>query len=310
MCLAYIAAHAPAWLAATTQRVNIISCTCLEVIDSFCGHGCCEEGHKRQPSRPCALWRRLGRCVGILQWVAQKRVSAEYWSLYWEYTKPSNMPPNPAKLNIPALQSISLAITVLRGQRVILDTDLAALYGAETKRFNEAIKRNGARFPADFMFQLEVTEFESLRSQIATSNVGRGGRRYAPYVFTEHGAIMAAMVLNSPRAVEMSMYVVRAFVQLREAALQHKDLAQQLAQLQEQTQSLAMQHDTFSRNTRNQLMQVFDTLRDLVTPPDPHQRPIGFVHPQDAAKPKAQTLNASPAKKAVAKASVKTLRKK
>jgi hypothetical protein len=160
------------------------------------------------------------------------------------------------------------------------------------------------------MFQLEVTEFESLRSQIATSNVGRGGRRYAPYVFTEHGAIMAAMVLNSPRAVEMSMYVVRAFVQLREAALQHKDLAQQLAQLQEQTQSLAMQHDTFSRNTRNQLKQVFDTLRDLVTPPDPHQRPIGFVHPQDAAKPKAKALKASPVKKAVAKAAVKTGRKK
>jgi hypothetical protein len=160
------------------------------------------------------------------------------------------------------------------------------------------------------MFQLEVTEFESLRSQIATSNVGRGGRRYAPYVFTEHGAIMAAMVLNSPRAVEMSMYVVRAFVQLREAALQHKDLAQQLAQLQEQTQSLAMQHDTFSRNTRNQLKQVFDTLRDLVTPPDPHQRPIGFVHPQDAAKPKAKALKASPAKKAVTKAAVKTGRNK
>ena len=182
----------------------------------------------------------------------------------------------------PAVESISLSIASLRGQRVILDTDLAALYGVETKRFNEQVKRNGARFPVDFMFQLTAEEAESLRSQIATLKAGRGQhRKYLPYVFTEHGAIMAAMVLNSPRAVEVSIHVVRAFVRLREAAVVHQDLARQLAELQDKTESLAMSHDTFSRNTRNQLRQVFDTLRELTTPPEPAKRPIGFVTPED-----------------------------
>lgn len=184
----------------------------------------------------------------------------------------------------PAIQSISLAIAALRGQRVILDSDLAALYGVETKRFNEAVKRNAARFPADFMFQLTAEEFDSLRSQFATSNAGRGGRRYLPYVFTEHGAMMAAMVLGSPRAVEVSVYVVRAFVRLREAAVLHKDLAERLASLEEKTEALAMSHDTFSRNARNQLRQVFDALRELTIPPEPPKRPIGFVTPEDKPK--------------------------
>jgi ORF6N domain len=191
----------------------------------------------------------------------------------------------------PAVESISLSIAALRGQRVILDGDLAALYGVETKRFNEAVKRNGARFPADFMFQLTAEEADSLRSQFATLKTGRGQhRKYLPYVFTEHGAIMAAMVLNSPRAVEVSVYVVRAFVRLREAAVIHKDLAEQLSSLEEKTESLAMQHDTFSRNTRAQLKQVFDALRELMTPPEPPpppKRPIGFVPQDDKSKPKA-----------------------
>ena len=185
----------------------------------------------------------------------------------------------------PAVESISLSIAALRGQRVILDADLAALYGVETKRFNEAVKRNAARFPSDFMFQLTAEESDSLRSQIATLNTvasGRGQhRKYLPYVFTEHGAIMAAMVLNSPRAVEVSVYVVRAFVRLREAAVLHKDLAERLSSLEEKTESLAMSHDTFSRNTRNQLRQVFDALRELTIPPDPPKRPIGFITPED-----------------------------
>lgn len=95
------------------------------------------------------------------------------------------------------------------------DSNLAELYEAPTKRFNEQVKRNAERFPADFMFQLTEEEFAGLRSQIATSSARHGGRRYLPYVFTEHGAIMAATVLNSPRAVEMSVFVVRAFVPLR-----------------------------------------------------------------------------------------------
>jgi ORF6N domain len=182
-------------------------------------------------------------------------------------------------------QRISLSIAALRGQRVILDSDLAALYGAETKRFNEQVKRNGARFPADFMFQLSAEESDSLRSQIATLKTGRGKhRKYLPYVFTEHGAIMAAMVLNSPRAVEVSVYVVRAFVRLREAAMLHKDLAERLTSLEDRTEALAMSHDTFSRNTRNQLRQVFDALRELTIPPEPPKRPIGFVTQEEKPK--------------------------
>ena len=131
------------------------------------------------------------------------------------------------------------------------------------------------------MFQLESAEFEALRSQFATSNVGRGGRRYAPFVFTEHGAIMAAMVPSSPRAVEVSVYVVRAFVHLREAAVQHKDLAARLAELEERTERLEMSHDSFSQNTRAQLKQVIDTLKEMMKQPEPAKRPIGFVVPED-----------------------------
>lgn len=101
---------------------------------------------------------------------------------------------------------------MLRGQKVLLDAELAALYGVTTKRFNEQVRRNRERFPADFMFQLTAEEHEALRSHFATSKTaptGRGGRRYLPYAFTEHGAIMAATILNSPRAVETSVYVVR-----------------------------------------------------------------------------------------------------
>ena len=128
------------------------------------------------------------------------------------------------------------------------------------------------------MFRLTAEEFDSLRSQFATLKSGRGQhRKYLPYAFTEHGAIMAAMVLASPRAVEVSVYVVRAFVRLREAALQHKDLAERLSTLEEKTESLAMQHDMSSRNTRAQLRQVFEALRELTIPPEPAKRPIGFV---------------------------------
>ena len=135
------------------------------------------------------------------------------------------------------------------------------------------------------MFQLTAEKADSLRSQIATLNTAASGRgqhrKYLPYVFTKHGAIMAAMVLGSPRAVEVSVYVVRAFVRLREAAVLHKDLAERLFGLEDKTESLAMSHDTFSRNTRAQLKQVFDALRELMTPPEPAKRPIGFVTHED-----------------------------
>ena len=118
----------------------------------------------------------------------------------------------------------------------MLDSDLAGLYGVTTKRLNEQVKRNIERFPADFMFQLNAEEHEALRSQIATLKTGRGQhRKYPPYVFTEHGAIMAASVLNSPRAIQVSVYVVRAFVRLREVLATHKDLARKLEDLEKNT---------------------------------------------------------------------------
>jgi ORF6N domain len=190
-----------------------------------------------------------------------------------------------------APEAITLRIATVRGQRVIVDADLAALYDVPTKRFNEAVKRNLAKFPADFMFTLSDEEFAALRSQIATSNdqpPGRGGRRYAPRVFTEHGALMAATILNSPRAVEVSIYVVRAFVRLRELATTHAELAKRLDELEHKTEALAMSHDTFSRNTRAQLEQVFDALRALMAPPDPPKRPIGFVTHEDNKGKKSQ----------------------
>ena len=122
-------------------------------------------------------------------------------------------------------------ILFIRGRKVLLDSDLADLYRVAVKRLNQQIKRNAERFPEDFMFRLTSAENIVLRSQIATSNGGRGGRRYLPFVFTEHGAIMAAAVLNSPRAVEMSIFVVRAFVRLNEMLASNRELAAKVMEL-------------------------------------------------------------------------------
>lgn len=177
------------------------------------------------------------------------------------------------------LEAITHRIVVLREQKVLLDADLAALYGVQTRRLNEQVRRNAQRFPRDFMFELTPEEFANLKSQFATSSWG--GRRKLPLAFTEHGAIMAASVLSNQRAIEVSVYVVRAFVRLRELAITHGDLAKRLDELEHKTEALAMSHETFSRNTRNQLKQVFDALRELMTPPDPPKRPIGFVTSDD-----------------------------
>ena len=125
-----------------------------------------------------------------------------------------------------ALQKIAPLIHEIRGERVILDSDLAKIYGVSTTRLNEQVKRNVDRFPADFAFRLKREEMASLMSQIAISSFHHGGRRKAARVFTEHGAIMAANVLNSKEAVRMSVFVVRAFVKLREVFATHKELAQ------------------------------------------------------------------------------------
>ena len=144
----------------------------------------------------------------------------------------------------------------------MLGVDLAELYGVLTWRLNEQVKRNQGRFPIDFVFQLTTEENDALTSQIARSKTGRGGRRTLPYAFTEHGAIMAAMVLNSPRAVEMSVHVVRAFVRLREMIASNKELAKRLDELEKKYDS--------------QFKVVFHAIRQLMTPPMVPHRRIGF----------------------------------
>ena len=178
------------------------------------------------------------------------------------------------------LPRIESRILVVREHKVIIDADLALLYGVPTKALNQAVKRNAERFPMDFMFQLAEAE----KAEVVTTCDHLQKLKFSkslPYAFTEHGAIQAANVLASTRAVEMGIYVVRAFVRLKQASTLHTDLAKRLAELEEKTEGLALSHDTFSRNTRNQLKQVFDALRELMVPPDPPKRPIGFVTPQD-----------------------------
>jgi len=161
------------------------------------------------------------------------------------------------------VDQIARTIYVIRGHRVMLDADLALLYGVTTKRLNEAVKRNLGRFPGDFMFRLTAEETANLRSQIATSSSGWGGHRYLPRVFTEHGAVMLASVLNSPIAVAASIQVVRAFVQLRGMLTAHAELARKLADLE--------------RKYDAQFRVVFDAIRELMEPlpPQEHKR-IGF----------------------------------
>ena len=171
-------------------------------------------------------------------------------------------------------------ILTLRGQRVMVDADLAELYGVPTRRLNEQVKRNAARFPADFMFQLTAGE----KAEVVANCDHLQKLKFSkalPFAFTEHGAIQAANVLASAQAVEMGIYVVRAFVQLRQASSVHADLAKRLTELELSTERLELSHDTFSRNTRLQLRQLLDAVRELTTPPEPPKRPIGFVTPED-----------------------------
>ena len=184
----------------------------------------------------------------------------------------------PIPNRVQPVADIAQAIVFLRGQRVLLDADLATLYDVTTKRFNEQVKRNLDRFPEDFMFQLTEEEFAALRSQFATSNVGRGGRRYLPYAFTEHGAIMAATILNSPRATEVSVYVVRAFVQLRNLLASNQEVMRTLTALGHKVSS----HD-------QAIAGLINAISDLMNPSEPPpKRSIGFVtHEEKPAKPKA-----------------------
>jgi len=160
-------------------------------------------------------------------------------------------------------------ILMLRQEKVILDSDLAELYGVTVKRLNEQVKRNRERFPADFMFRLTAKEDEILRSQIATSSSGYGGRRYPPYAFTEHGAIMAATVLNSPKAVEMSVFVVRAFVRLRQMLATNRELAVKIDQLEHKLES----HDTA-------IQELIEAIKELMAPVEGPRGKIGFRLPE------------------------------
>jgi hypothetical protein len=158
-----------------------------------------------------------------------------------------------------------LRIFEVRGRAVVLDSDLAAIYGVSTAAFNQGIKRNLDRFPDDFAFSLTRSEFGTLMSQIVTSK-GRGGRRKLPRVFTEHGVIMAATILSSPRAVAMSVYVVRAFVRLRNELLANTTLEKRLAHIEK----TLISHD-------GSLRDIYEKIRPLLLPPpDPPKRRIGF----------------------------------
>lgn len=174
-------------------------------------------------------------------------------------------------MNKPAIvlaKRIGSKILILRNHKVILDRDLAELYGVPVKRLNEQIKRNRQRFPPDFLFTLSRAEDRDLRSQNATSSSVHGGRRYLPYAFTEHGAIMAATVLNSKRAIEMSIFVVRAFVQMRQALVFNQHVVSKLSDLEERLDT----HD-------GEIQDLIEALRELIAPLPANQRRIGFEAP-------------------------------
>jgi ORF6N domain-containing protein len=170
-------------------------------------------------------------------------------------------------------ERIERLILLIRGHKVMLDADLAELYGVETRSLLQAVKRNLSRFPTDFMFQLSDEEAKLLRSQIVISKKQRGGRRYLPYVFTEQGVAMLASVLSSERAVEINIEIMRAFVRLRDMILSHKDLARKLDALERKFES----HDVHIRS-------LFEAIRQLMTPPEPKRRKIGFLVKERAAK--------------------------
>ena len=171
------------------------------------------------------------------------------------------------------IKPVEPKILVLRGMRVILDSELAELYGVQVKRMNEQVKRNAARFPPDFMFQLSPGEDKNLRSQFATSSSSHGGRRHLPYAFTEHGAIMAATVLSTKRAIEMSVFVVRAFVRLRDMLATNGKVASKLAELERRLKG----HDA-------EIHAIIDAINELMAPEPRKRRQIGFRPPAKALK--------------------------
>lgn len=177
------------------------------------------------------------------------------------------------QISLVPIERIERSIILVRGEKVMLDSELAEIYGVETKVLNQAVKRNAARFPTDFMFQLTTEEWESLRSQFVTLKRGEH-RKYLPYAFTEHGALMLANVLNSERAAQTSVMVVRAFVRLRQMLASNAALARKLAAMEKKYDA--------------QFKVVFDAIRQLMSPPAKPKREIGFHVKPDADQPKAK----------------------
>jgi hypothetical protein len=169
--------------------------------------------------------------------------------------------------------AVESRILILRNQRVILDGDIAELYGVPVRQLNQQMKRNRERFPGDFVFQLTAKEHKILRSQIVISSDRHGGRRYLPYAFTEHGAIMAATVLNSERAVQMSVFVVRAFVRLREMLATNRRLAVKIYELESRLDT----HDSV-------IVDLLRAIKQLTIPKVPRRLRIGFQLPPAKAK--------------------------
>lgn len=167
------------------------------------------------------------------------------------------------------VERITQSILILRGYKVLLDADLAALYGVETGVLIQAVKRNRDRFPEDFMFQLTAEEWAALRSQFVISNDGRGGRRYAPYAFTEQGVAMLSSVLKSSRAITVNIEIMRAFVRMRELLASNKELAQQLKELETRVTRQLATHD-------QAIVGILKAIRELMNPPQTEKRPIGF----------------------------------
>jgi hypothetical protein len=161
-------------------------------------------------------------------------------------------------------ESIISKILLIRGQKVMLDSDLAKLYGVDTKRLNQQVKRNIKRFPDDFMFQIKEEEYIALRSQIATSKA-KGGRRYLPYVFTEHGVAMLSSVLNSDKAIEANIFIIRAFVKLREMISTHKDVQKKLKNIEDKLN----EHD-------EKIIQIIRIINHITAPPEKPKRKLGF----------------------------------
>lgn len=165
---------------------------------------------------------------------------------------------------------VAQRIFVVRGQRVLLDSDLAELYGVRTERLNQQVRRNRARFPGDFVFLLKTNELHNTCLQFASTSRRFRGRKHPPLVFTEHGAIMAATILNTPRAVEMTVYVMRAFIKLRQVLASNADLARKLEALEKSVASL-------DARTKKQFDEVYRAIQALMAPAATKSRPIGFT---------------------------------